>query len=155
MGDSGFSPSTTRHGVQLFDSNRSFARAVGEFVAAGLHGGETALVVITPQRWMALEPELAARGHPGSPNLIRRDAEEPLHMFLRDGRPDGRLFDASVGTLVAAEHFGNPASSPHLRAITRVHTHYGIDAEDLLGTFLIDSVAEEERVEPQYSRNIR
>ena len=99
-------PAAPSHLAQLFDSDESLVEAVADFFAAGLTRGDTMLAVMDEERWNAVAMQLSARGLPVDEtlrfgHLTVRDSLQTLNKFMVRGRPDPRLFAASVGTLVA------------------------------------------------------
>jgi hypothetical protein len=96
---------TSAHLVQLFDSSESLAGAVSNFVFEGLSQGETVLVVSSAERWariadrlMALDVSAADRVASGQ--LVSLDAEDLLQQFIKNQRPEARLFEDAVGATV-------------------------------------------------------
>jgi hypothetical protein len=97
----------TAHTVQLFDSDESLADAVSNFLGQGLLHNETVLAVMDEHRWNSVAMRISALGFPidealRSGDLTVGSAVETLKKFMRRDRPDERLFNASVGTLVSS-----------------------------------------------------
>jgi hypothetical protein len=93
------------HLVQLFDSEESLAETVADFLAEGLLRSDTILVVMDEERWYSVAMRLSARGLPLDEalrfgHLTVCSAEATLKKFMRNGRPEPRLFAESVGQLV-------------------------------------------------------
>jgi hypothetical protein len=96
----------SEHHLQLFDSSKSLADAVGVFLVAGFARGEPLLIVATPQHRELLtrrledaginvrEAELASR-------LVMLDAEQTLDKVMRQSMANPVAFDEVIGTLVA------------------------------------------------------
>jgi PAS domain S-box-containing protein len=107
-GRSVVSPSrvSSQHHVQFYEDDSFLVDTVAEFVIAGLHAGEGALVVATPAHHTALAECLSNRGI-NLPSLeacgryTALDASETLATFMVDAAPDERLFRESVGRVVA------------------------------------------------------
>lgn len=105
---------TSRHVMQLFDTELSRCEAVSAFVRAGLDAGENAVVVITAPRWFAVAEQLRADGVDldaviASGQLTLRDATSTLGLLLNEQTPHARLFDLSIGALVSQLAAKGPA----------------------------------------------
>jgi hypothetical protein len=95
------------HTVQLFDSDESLVDAAANFLGEGLLRNETVLAVMDEERWYSVAIRMSAQGFPIDESLRSGDltvgnAVETLKTFMRRDRPDPRLFNASVGTLVSS-----------------------------------------------------
>jgi hypothetical protein len=95
----------TAHRVQLFDSDRSIADGVAEFVREGLLEDEQILVVMKEERWNAVAMRLSALGCSvddalRAGRLVVRNVEDMLKRFMVRDTPNGRLFATTVGALV-------------------------------------------------------
>jgi hypothetical protein len=82
---------------RFYDSDRSLARIVAEFLDDGFKGGSPGIVVATANQRAEIIRELADRsfdviGLQRSHDLVLLDAEETLSRFMMDGKPDGRKF---------------------------------------------------------------
>jgi hypothetical protein len=93
------------HDVQLFDSSKSLADTVTEFLVRGLEGGENAIVVATPAHCELLAGRLDEAGWNmrrliNANRLVVADAERTLEKFMRRGTPSPVAFDELVGTMV-------------------------------------------------------
>jgi hypothetical protein len=98
-------PADSGHIVQLFDGTPTFIDAVAAFLYDGWTQGDTLAIVATPAHWTGVAQRLAALGLPievagADGRLTVRSAEEVLLRFMREGRPDPALFQASVGGLL-------------------------------------------------------
>ena len=98
----------TAHMVQLFDSDRSAAEGVAQFVREGYWRSEQILVVISGERWNAVAMRLSALGCPIEDamrfgRVIVRDVDETLKKFMVHDKPNRRLFAATVGALVQGQ----------------------------------------------------
>jgi len=96
----------SEHHVQLFDSSRSLAETVGDFLLAGFNAGEDVLVVATAQHRDLLTRHLEARGvNVRNAQLANRivmlDALQTLDKFMRQDVPNTAAFQEVVGGLVA------------------------------------------------------
>jgi DcmR-like sensory protein len=94
------------HMVQFFDTPTSLANGVARFLAEGLAGNETLLVVARSRNWKAIATCLRSRGCAvagavKSGRLVVLDAAATLEKFMRAGLPDSVLFDQVVGQLVS------------------------------------------------------
>jgi hypothetical protein len=100
--------------VQLFDTEDSLAETVADFFAEGLLRRDTLLAVMDEERWYSVAMRLSARGLPTDEalrfgHLTVRSAAATLRKFMQRGRPNRRLFAASVGQLVSGlTAFGRP-----------------------------------------------
>lgn len=95
------STSAKYHGVRFYESDRSLAIIVADFLTDGLAAGDPAVIVAIPARRAAILRELAARGwdvvelqHTGQ--LVLGDAEATLSTFMTDGTPDAERFRTSM-----------------------------------------------------------
>jgi MEDS: MEthanogen/methylotroph, DcmR Sensory domain len=111
-------PARGQHIAQLHTSKDFLARAVGEFVVAGLREGEAILLVATPGHREAILRRVEGSGF-RVPDLSRRgqltvlNAVETLAELLVDGVPDRTRFQAVIGQAVDA---GLSRGYPRLRA---------------------------------------
>jgi hypothetical protein len=92
----------TKHGVQVYTELDELAATVGEFLNAGFHTGEPAVVIATPEHWDAFRArispdsdELQTRGL-----LTCRDAEETLATFMDGAVPSADRFEETVGGIL-------------------------------------------------------
>jgi hypothetical protein len=92
------------HMVHLYQDRAFLADAVGEFVGAGLRGGEAAVIIATAEN-RAL---FAQRGLAPGPALRVLDAEETLACFMSGGQPQWRAFHEAVGGLIAELRLAYP-----------------------------------------------
>jgi hypothetical protein len=96
----------SEHIVQLFDTHISRAKTVAAFLAEGLEGGDTVLVVARRRHWTAAAKRLKRQGCDldtaiGEGHLVFLDAGVTLARFMRRGRIDPLLFEAVIGTCVS------------------------------------------------------
>lgn len=95
-----------RHCVQFYGSDiAALGRGAGGFLAEALTSGHAVLSIVTDANWRAIASHLEGRGidvragrRAGS--IVVLDAAQSLAAFLVDGRPDSRLFDATIGETV-------------------------------------------------------
>jgi hypothetical protein len=85
------------HAVRFYESDRSLARIVAQFLHEGFDGGSPGIVVATANLRAAIIRELTDRSLDvvelqRSRDLLLLDAEETLSTFMMDGRPDARHF---------------------------------------------------------------
>ena len=97
--------SISEHTVQFFDSSRSLADSVAQFLVTGLERGENLLLVATPEHRELLAKRLTDRGWPvraliAANRLVILDAGQTLDKFMRQDTPSPVAFDEVVGTLV-------------------------------------------------------
>ena len=96
---------TSEHTVQLFDSSKSLAESVAQFLINGLERGENVLLVATPQHRELLSQRLDAMGWSvrtliAANRMVVLDAAQTLDKFMRQDTPSPVAFDEVVGTLV-------------------------------------------------------
>lgn len=94
------------HLVQFYDSDGVFLDLLEGFVSGGLRGGESVIVIATPEHRHALDRRLADRGLDlevarAQDQYIALDAEETMSKFLVRGWPDEYLFTQLVTWLLA------------------------------------------------------
>jgi hypothetical protein len=97
-------PSTNIHGfhaVRFYESERSLAKIVAEFLLDGFADSDPGIVVATPGMRAALMLELAARSVDVvelqvSGQFLLLDASEQLATFMSDGQPDPARFNAMM-----------------------------------------------------------
>lgn len=94
-----------RHAVQYYDDEAHFADLVSAYLAEGLEAGEHAVVIATSAHRhaieQALEKRIDVRAACESASLTMHDAALTLDLFMKDGRPDRKRFEASVRRLLA------------------------------------------------------
>lgn len=95
----------SEHYVQLFDSSKSLADSVSEFLLRGLDIGDNAIIVATPEHRALLSKRLDAAGRnvralENANRLVVLDAALTLAKFMRRDTPSAIAFDEVVGTLV-------------------------------------------------------
>lgn len=89
------------HAVRFYESDRSLARIVGEFLHAGFGQGSAGIVVATPHQRGEIIRDLTERSVDvvalqRSRDLVLLDAEETLSTFMVDGQPDARRFKGQM-----------------------------------------------------------
>ena len=94
-----------RHAVQFYENEHFLAAAVADFLADGLVGGHTVIVIATTTHREAFFYRLKAKGiDPDSfvrkQQLIWLDARETLANFLVQSLPDAQRFQQVVGSLL-------------------------------------------------------
>ena len=97
--------SASEHTVQLFDSSKSLADSVVQFLIKGLDRGESLLVVATPEHRDLLQKRLgdfgwSARTLIVANRMVVLDAAQTLDKFMRHDTPSPVAFDEVVGSLV-------------------------------------------------------
>ena len=90
------------HSVHIYDSDSDLITRLGAIISSSLRLGDSALIVATPEHRAQLVQHLREAGvdvrscvRDGRYTML--DAREALSLFLRDGRPDSRLFGLTVG----------------------------------------------------------
>jgi hypothetical protein len=94
------------HSVQIYGTDEAFLDALEGFVARGLHQGESAIVIATPEHRTSLRHRLHAQGldldeAAARDQYISLDAEATLAEFMRASWPDDGLFAGCVARLIA------------------------------------------------------
>ncbi|MCP3727732.1 ATP-binding protein [Paraburkholderia sp. CNPSo 3272] len=108
------SSSNAGHFVHFYENEAPLIRRVAEFVEEGLAAGGSAILIATQPHLAALRTRLSRHSDcadPAAPEstLFMLDAQTTLAGLCVDGWPDERLFDSTVGTLVArAARRGGP-----------------------------------------------
>jgi DcmR-like sensory protein len=97
--------SASEHTVQLFDSSKSLADSVAQFLVTGLERGENILFVATPEHRELLTRRLADLGWSvrtliAANRMVVLDAAQTLDKFMRQDTPSPVAFDEVVGSLV-------------------------------------------------------
>jgi hypothetical protein len=100
------SPSTPYHAVRFYESDKSLARIVAEFLHEGFDHGSPALVVATAAQRAAIVRGLTAQSADvvelqRSHDLLLLDAKETLSTFMVDGKPDARKFKDQMCQVIA------------------------------------------------------
>jgi anti-sigma regulatory factor (Ser/Thr protein kinase) len=99
------------HTVLYYDDDARLLDLVGDFVAAGLDGGERVVVIVRASRIQALErllhPRLDLLAAVDSGRLLLLEADRTLARFMVDGSPDVGLFLANVASQVAGPDPGS------------------------------------------------
>ena len=94
------------HAVRFYESERSLALIVADFLGEGFADSQPGLVVATPAMRAALVLELSARSQDvvelqRSGQLLLLDARELLGVFMIDGRPDPTRFNTTMFETIA------------------------------------------------------
>jgi len=95
--DSSSSEPAEYHAVRFYESDRSLARIVAEFLHEALDGGAPGIVVATARQREEIIRELTDRSLDvgalqRSHDLLFLDAGETLSTFMSDGQPDAQKF---------------------------------------------------------------
>ncbi|HJU42360.1 MAG TPA: MEDS domain-containing protein [Vicinamibacterales bacterium] len=95
----------SEHTVQLFDSSKSLADSVSQFLINGLERGENVLLVATPEHRELLTRRLADFGWSvrtlvAANRMLVCDAAQTLDKFMRQDTPSPVAFDEVVGSIV-------------------------------------------------------
>jgi hypothetical protein len=89
------------HGVRFYESDRSLARIVADFLVEGFDQGSPGLVVATAVQRAAIIRELMDRSvdvleAQRSNDLLLLDAQETLSTFMRQGQPNEQKFNEQM-----------------------------------------------------------
>jgi len=95
----------SEHFVQLFDSSKSLADTVSDFLIGGLERGDNAMLAAIPEHRELLSRRLDERGWNvrkavAANRLVVVDAVQTLDQFMRMDAPNPAAFDELVGTAV-------------------------------------------------------
>jgi hypothetical protein len=98
-------PGESEHIVQLFDSSKSLAETVANFLWMALDRGDNVLVAATPPHIHLLTGRLEDRGWSvreaiAAKRMVVLDANATLDTFMRQNTPNAVAFDEVVGTAV-------------------------------------------------------
>lgn len=98
-------PGESEHIVQLFDSSKSLAETVANFLWLALERGDNVLVAATSQHTHRLTKRLEERGWSvreaiAARRMVVLDASAALDTFMRQDTPNAVAFDEVVGTAV-------------------------------------------------------
>jgi hypothetical protein len=96
-----------QHAVRFYESDRSLAVIVADFLQGGFADGQPAIIVATPTQRAALLRELHSRSLDvvelqRAETLIMLDARDTLATFMIDGKPDEARFMSRMSE--AIEH---------------------------------------------------
>lgn len=99
------------HFVQFYETDDYLVSSVADFVSAGLKLGDAAVVVATGPHRDALQKSLTSSGHDvadavAGGRLVLADAREVMTRFMRDGVPNGALFEDVIGQIVTRASAG-------------------------------------------------
>ncbi|WP_069266260.1 ATP-binding protein [Paraburkholderia nodosa] len=94
------------HCVHFYEDDAPLIRRVADFAEEGLDAGGSAILIATEPHLAALRARLSGRSIRGDPearesSLVMLDAQTTLSGLSVDGWPDERLFDSTVGAIVA------------------------------------------------------
>ena len=96
----------TEHAVQLFDSHRSAAIAIAQFVRHGLANNERIILVVRLDDWnraaVYLSRDVALADVIASERLKVCDSRRTLESLLEDDWPSAQLFERVVTPLITA-----------------------------------------------------
>ncbi len=95
----------TPHFVQFYEHDEFLTDRVAKFLGQGLQEGDIVTVIATASHATAYRQRLESRGIDvasacATGQLTFLDADETLGMFMRNGAPDARLFESSVGRTI-------------------------------------------------------
>lgn len=93
------------HSVGFYADDDAFVTAVGPFLARGLSGDETVVVVATAAHRARVDQYLTAAGHDladlrSRARYVTFDAQQTLDRFMVSGRPVHERFDSALGKMV-------------------------------------------------------
>jgi hypothetical protein len=94
-----------QHAVRFYESDRSLAMIVADFLNGGFGDGEPGIIVATPTQRAAVLRELTTRSVDvvelqRSQTLIMLDAHDTLATFMIDGKPDEAKFMSGMSEVI-------------------------------------------------------
>jgi hypothetical protein len=94
-----------QHAVRFYESDRSLAMIVADFLNGGFDDGEPGIIVATPTQRAAVLRELSTRSVDvvelqRSETLIMLDAHDTLTTFMIDGKPDEARFMSAMSEVI-------------------------------------------------------
>ena len=94
-----------QHAVRFYESDRSLAMIVADFLNGGFDHGEPGIIVATPTQRAAVLRELSTRSVDvvelqRSEVLIMLDAHDTLTTFMIDGKPDEAKFMSGMSEVI-------------------------------------------------------
>jgi PAS domain S-box-containing protein len=104
--DPQLTPAEPGHMVQFYEDDTFLVGTVAEFLAAGLAGGQSLIVIATPDHRRDFALRLQARGFDvdraaAEGRLTMLDARETLGTFMVDSMPDAERFATRIGSAIA------------------------------------------------------
>jgi MEDS: MEthanogen/methylotroph, DcmR Sensory domain len=124
---------SARHVVQFYGSDDELVDHVGEYLAAALQAGETAVIVATAAHRRAVEDWLTAAGAaaPAGERYIVLDAASTMDVILTSSRPDPRALERIFGGLIEEALTVSPAVSVYgeMSALLWEARHPGVAVE--------------------------
>jgi PAS domain S-box-containing protein len=95
------------HAVHFYDNDQALVNAVSAFLRAGFAGGQTGLIIATPEHAAGIDAALAESGInvaelKENQRYVSLDAAQTLSKFMVNGSPDRNAFHQIIGRLVAA-----------------------------------------------------
>lgn len=108
------------HVVQFYEADNSLLDDVSRFIGTALGAGDSAIVIATEPHRLEIHRRLRARGFDPAQTIeqgryIAVDAAETLAKFMRRGRPNAKLFEQVVGSLM--DHARLSAEGPASRVV--------------------------------------
>jgi hypothetical protein len=99
------------HVLHIYEDDGVFLDTLEGFVSGGFRGGETVVVIATPQHLYALDHRLQAAGRDvralrSQGDYITMDARDALDRFMVDGLPDEALFAAAITRVIHGAQVG-------------------------------------------------
>lgn len=93
------------HTVQFYAHDQALVLSLAEYIGNALNAGDPAITICTPEHHDGLERELKALGvdvetAERQGRYIALDAAATLATFMRDGWPDGILFNNVIGSMI-------------------------------------------------------
>jgi len=93
------------HIVQFYEDEEFLYSRVADFLMAGIHAGEPAVVIATPEHHEGFRARLDLPAD--FQNVLFLDARETLSSFMLGDMPDAQRFQQSVGALIARNAAGD------------------------------------------------
>jgi signal transduction histidine kinase len=102
-------PAGHNHIVQFYEAEEALTENVGRFIAAGLEGGESIVVIATPEHRAAFCNQLRLLGNDitvqiAKSQLTLLDARGTLAQFMVGDMPDWTRFREVIGKVIESSH---------------------------------------------------
>ncbi|WP_426749804.1 ATP-binding protein [Myxococcus sp. Y35] len=102
---------TDNHVVQFYEDSAFLSDVVVQFLDAGFHVGEPAVIIATEPHRASFAQRLKARGTDveracAEGRLVLLDARQTLNRFMVKGMPDWHQFKSAIGPVLEQSHRG-------------------------------------------------
>jgi signal transduction histidine kinase len=109
------------HTAQFYSDDAFLIDELARFIGTALIAGDATVIIATKAHREGLTARLQSRGLDTfkaieQGRFVALDAAETLAKFMLDNSPDGELFAASVGSILAQAATGAKGKAPHISA---------------------------------------